>query len=129
MIKNIFIAACLCIFPNWLHAGDFDKTVTQPQPDGSVLVRFAYAPDPKTFITSPTNPLMQPHDVVWLWGDEEPGARSKNYSIYDYAHGMNTVHQFKPGKYSVTVSIVDIKNRLVKQSYCTVIVQPAAVIQ
>jgi hypothetical protein len=81
-----------------------------------VSVSFSYAlpADDPTATMAANFPAAAPAKTIWLWGDEEPGAKQKDYT--ESVYGTRIAHFFaKPGTYGVQVIVVDRKNRNIRQ--------------
>jgi len=80
-----------------------------------VSVSFTYAlPKDDPFAAS-TDEAARPTKVIWYWGDDERGAKSKNYLETAYLTPVSHLYK-KPGQYGVLLVIVDRKNRLVRET-------------
>ena len=88
-------------------------TITQPANIDVVRVSFHYAlPDSDEFVkASKVVPTMAPTTILWMWGDTD-----KSYEYFPYAKGQDVKHTYKAGEYTVVVSVIDAKNRLIRQT-------------
>ncbi len=69
------------------------------------------------------DPAMSPAKVIWLWGDDAPGAKSRHYS--EAAYGVALTHTYeKPGTYTIIAVVNDRKNRNIDQRAIVVRVNP-----
>lgn len=82
-----------------------------------VKVSYAFPDDDPFIIAAKMNPALAPATIIWFWGDEEMGAKTKNFTQVPWVKGQVLSHIFKKtGKYSITVIINDSKNRNIKQA-------------
>lgn len=124
-MKPFFLITVL-LCSSLLFAQKAEFTAASPANDviaQGVTVKFTYtlpADDPLV-VAGKTNPAMQPTTIVWFWGDEESGAKTKSYTQANYTAGAAITHTYrKPGNYGVKVVVTDTKNRHVRQAGMTV---------
>lgn len=93
-------------------------TITQPAKVATVEVAFHYTmPDDPFVKTSAVVPSMAPTTILWMWGDDQ-----RKFEYFPFAKGQDARHVYKPGKYTVLVSVIDAKNRLIRQDALSFIV-------
>lgn len=109
----LFASCCFAQDPKNLTASsEFDAAVGK-----GVKIEFSYAipADDPLLKNAAMFPAQTPTRIQWHWGDEAESAGKKNYSEAVHASVNKMTHVYKPGNYTMVVTITDTKGRLVIQ--------------
>lgn len=108
----LFSACCFAQSKDFTVSTELDATVASGV---SVSLTYTLPADDPVWQAMVTDPKQAPAHIAWHWGDEAPGAHQRNFSEGAHAATNKATHTYKPGRYSVMVTVTDVKNRLVKQ--------------
>jgi len=106
----------LCLLLFCVSCFSQEITITQPTKVATVDVAFHFTmPESDEYVkTSKLVESMAPATILWMWGDD-----SRKFDYFPFAKGRDVRHTYKPGRYTALVSVIDSRNRLIRQSAIT----------
>lgn len=117
-----------------MMAQEKNFNVSFPPAPSTVTVTVSYtlpADDPNVkplLQAAQSDPAMQPTTVVYYWGDEDQGAKMRNYT--QTAYGKSATHTYtKIGKFGIFVVVTDAKNRSIHQAGVSIKISPPVEIE
>jgi len=120
--------AALLVFVFSLASAAQEITITGPHQAESLDVSLHYSltVNDEFAKNAKLYPDMAPTTILWMWND---GPEGKAFTYYPYAKGLDVRHTYKKGEYTVIVSVIDRKNRLIRQDriHFKVLASPIAI--